>query len=144
MRARRSAAKAAWAVLCSSSGRLEHAEGNVRTEGPRHYFVHFSCYKECCRARSAWNHEKNNPVPAGRLNGSRLRSACAGSELCVRYSRGVQVDESLASRIRGPSSIGAKLEQSSRSMSSVRLWGHKRVISEICSEGQPTNSGSRR
>ena len=28
------------------------------------------------QARSAWSHEKNSPVPAGRLNGSRLRLAC--------------------------------------------------------------------
>ena len=26
------------------------------------------------QARSAWNHEENNPVPAGRLNRSQLRS----------------------------------------------------------------------
>jgi hypothetical protein len=28
------------------------------------------------QARSAWSHEKNSPVPAGRLKGSRLRLAC--------------------------------------------------------------------
>src|ERR1700722_11734925 len=47
-----------WAVFCSPVGRLELAQENVQTPG---------------QARSAWSHEENSPVPAGRLNGSRFR-----------------------------------------------------------------------
>src|SRR6202030_4561829 len=38
----------------------------------RMYFVPEGQH-DSSQARSAWRHEENSPVPAGRLNGSRLR-----------------------------------------------------------------------
>jgi hypothetical protein len=44
---------------------------------------------DCSQARSAWNHEENGPVPAGRLNRSRLRLD-ASAKNAVKTSFSVQ------------------------------------------------------
>jgi hypothetical protein len=49
------------------------------------------------QARSAWSHEKNSPVPAGRLNGPRLRFGARQQDI-ITISLGTEIDFDRPSR----------------------------------------------
>jgi hypothetical protein len=74
-----SGAEKAWTGFCPDEGAIDLSPGFksisanlIKVSTERMYFVPEGQHDRS-QARSAWRHEENSPVPAGRLNGSRLR-----------------------------------------------------------------------